>query len=215
MIRLENVTKTYRTRRGPVNALDNVSIEVARGEFVVVRGPSGCGKSTLLLMIGGMLRPSSGAVLLDDADVYALSQRERNRLRATRVGFVFQMFHLVPYLTVIENVLLPNARAVGRDRALALLEQLGLADRALHRPGELSAGEKQRAALARALIHRPAIVLADEPTGNLDPENAAGVFGHLADYHKSGGTVVVVTHGGDGDVHADRVICLRAGCIEA
>jgi len=203
MIRLENVTKTYRTRRGPVNALDNVSIEVARGEFVVVRGPSGCGKSTLLLMIGGMLRPSSGAVLLDDADVYALSQRERNRLRATRVGFVFQMFHLVPYLTVIENVLLPNARAVGRDRALALLEQLGLADRALHRPGELSAGEKQRAALARA------------PTGNLDPENAAGVFGHLADYHKSGGTVVVVTHGGDGDVHADRVICLRAGCIEA
>lgn len=213
MIRVANVTKTYRTPRGTVSALDNVSLEIPRGEFAVVRGPSGCGKSTLLLTLGGMLRPSAGSVFFEEADLYAMSLHERNRLRALRIGFVFQMFHLVPYLSVYENVILPAARPEAREEARSLLERLGLAPRAHHRPGELSAGEKQRVAIARALINRPSLILADEPTGNLDPENAVIVFGHLAEYHKNGGTVVVVTHGADADGHATRIFQLRSGVL--
>ena len=214
MICVENVTKTYRTSRGPVNALDHASLEVSRGEFVVVRGPSGCGKSTLLLLLGGMLRPSEGCVLFEDADLYAMPHRQRNRLRAARIGFVFQMFHLIPYQSVLENVVLPGAGRAAREETRVLLDQFGLAQRAYHRPGELSAGEKQRAAIARALVNRPSLVLADEPTGNLDPENAAAVFGHLAAFHKStGGTVIVVTHGTDAAPYANRTLQLRAGKI--
>jgi ABC-type lipoprotein export system ATPase subunit len=251
MIRCDQLTKTYATRAGPVRALDQVNLAVQAGEFLCVRGPSGCGKTTLLLTLGGLLRPTSGRVVIDGADLYALSAGERARFRAAKIGFVFQMFHLVPYLTVAENVLLaarggpvpsthpkasegapgevaagsPKAgHQTGRDmcgvhasawsaHALELLTQLGLGARLHHKPGELSAGERQRTALARALLNRPQLVLADEPTGNLDPDNAAAVFEHLRAFQRAGGTVVVVTHGAGAEPYATRLCQMRAGGI--
>jgi putative ABC transport system ATP-binding protein len=217
VFRLERVSKVYRTRTRRVPVLDNVSLEVGEGEFTVVRGPSGSGKTTLLLTIGGMLRPTNGRVLVDERDIYAMGVRRRARFRAEHVGFVFQMFHLVPYLNVLENVLLPAAvrkDRSARQRAEVLLGRLGLTDRRNHKPSELSIGERQRVALARAMIARPNLILADEPTGNLDPDNAAEVMNHLADFHKKGGSVVVVTHGTSADVYADRVLELKDRRIE-
>ncbi len=214
MIRIENMTKTFATRRGPVQAIDALTLEIDPGAFVVVRGPSGSGKTTLLLALGGMQRPTQGKVLVDGHDPYALSPADRAQFRAERIGFVFQMFHLVPYLSVRENVLLAGKAAgngVDAGKADALIEELGLTPRRHHRPGELSAGERQRAAIARALINQPALILADEPTGNLDPDNAAEVVQALHDFRKQGGTVVFVTHGTAADEHADRVIQLRDG----
>lgn len=212
MLRLEHVSKTFRKRTRRIPVLDDINIDIASAEFVVVRGPSGSGKTTLLLTIGGMLRPTAGRVFIDSKDVYALSERERTRFRAEFIGFVFQMFHLVPHLTVMENVLLPAAVRGKRDsrrRAGELLERLGLVDRQDHKPSELSTGERQRVALARAMITQPRLILADEPTGNLDPDNAAEVMRHLADFHKGGGTVIVVTHGTSADAHADRILLLK------
>ncbi|MEW6233828.1 MAG: ABC transporter ATP-binding protein [Candidatus Omnitrophota bacterium] len=217
MIQFENIDKIYPSRRGDVYALRDVTIQVKEGEFIVLRGPSGSGKSTLLLAAGGMLRPSNGRIQLDGRDIYAMSIRERARFRAEKIGFVFQMFHLVSYLTVMENVLLA-AGAVShppsRDEAAALLKSLGLAERETHKPTELSAGEKQRCAIARALLNKPKLLLADEPTGNLDPENASEVLEHLSRYHREGGTVLVVTHGAAADRCADRIIRLQGGRIE-
>ena len=215
MIVLEGVSKVYRGAEGEVRALDDVSLRVAPGDFVAVRGPSGCGKSTLLLTVGGMVRPSTGTVSLDGRDLYALSRTERARLRAERIGFVFQMFHLVPYLSALDNVLVPALAGMPRDRAAAaaVLERLGMGERMTHRPPELSTGERQRVALARALIKRPEIILADEPTGNLDPENAAAVMGYLADFHREGGTILVVSHDAHAEEHADRTLRLERGRI--
>jgi putative ABC transport system ATP-binding protein len=209
MITLDGVSKAYARSSGPIAALDKVDLEVARGEFLVIKGPSGCGKSTLLMSLGGMLRPSTGTVRIDGQDVYALSQRLRAAYRAANVGFVFQLFHLVPYLSVRENVALAGGGSDGGSQAL--LDRLGLADRIGHKPGELSAGERQRCAVARALIRKPKLVLADEPTGNLDPENAREVMAHLSDYRNEGGTVVVVSHGSDADAFASRILTMRAG----
>jgi len=218
MIRFEDVSKIYRGRRGEVKALDEVSLEVSEGEFVVVRGPSGSGKTTLLLAAGGMLRPSRGRLVVGgDEELYTMGPRERTHFRANNIGFVFQMFHLVPYLSAVENVLLSGGAGFDRSRrakAAALLERLGMSGREYHKPGELSAGERQRTAIARALLGRPRLILADEPTGNLDPENARDVIGYLGEFHRDGGTVVVVTHGAETDEYADRVIYLRAGRIE-
>lgn len=208
------VSRTFLTRHGPVTAIEGVSLELAKGSFTCVRGPSGCGKTTLLLALGGMLRPSNGRVLLEDGDLYALSPADRSRRRATRIGFVFQMFHLVPYLDVVENVLLAGTTAGADDavgRATELLNELGLGDRVHHRPSQLSAGERQRTALARALLNRPAVVLADEPTGNLDPDNAREVFGHLDRFRHDGGTVLVVTHGETAREFADRELRMDKG----
>ena len=218
MIRCEEVTKTFRKNGSEVTSLDRFTAEVAEGEFVAVRGPSGSGKTTLLLTLGGMQRPSDGSVQLAGRDLYALSPAERARLRSSEIGFVFQMFHLVPYLDLLGNVLLacpgkPSAEV--RQRASGLMDELGLADRASHRPGELSAGERQRLAVARALLNRPKLILADEPTGNLDPENAAEVIRHLAEFHRGGGTVVLVTHGAAADAHADRTLRLEQGRLVA
>ncbi len=218
MIHCSELTKIFRRNGTEVVSLNRVTLEIGAGEFVVVRGPSGSGKTTLLLSVGGMQRPSAGSVTLAGENLYAMSSSERARVRATRVGFVFQMFHLVPYLSLLDNVLLaapawPSAEA--RTRANELLEQFGLAKRATHRPDELSAGERQRLAVARALLNRPDVLLADEPTGNLDPENAAGVIGHLADFHKAGGTVVLVTHGQAADAVSSRVIRLEQGRLAA
>jgi len=218
MIRCDEVTKIFRKNGSEVTSLDRFTAEVAEGEFVAVRGPSGCGKTTLLLTLGGMQRPSDGSVQLGGRDLYALSPAERAGLRSSEIGFVFQMFHLVPYLDLLGNVLLacpgkPSAEV--RQRASGLMDELGLADRASHRPGELSAGERQRLAVARALLNRPKLILADEPTGNLDPENAAEVIRHLAEFHRGGGTVVLVTHGAAADAHADRTLRLEQGRLVA
>ena len=213
MVQLENISKIYRTRRGQVKALDEISFQVQEGEFVVVRGPSGSGKTTLLLAIGGMLHPTSGQVFVGKKDIYAMSKRERARFRAENIGFVFQMFHLVPYLNVIENALLASGARANRSEAEKLLERLGMFGREHHRPSELSAGERQRTAIARALLNHPRIILADEPTGNLDPENAAQVIGYLAEFHREGGTVVVVTHGAVADQYSDRIIYLQDGQV--
>ncbi len=217
MIQLHDVHKAYRDRRrGEVRALDGLSLAIDAGEFVVVKGPSGSGKSTLLMTIAGMARPTAGRVEVDGRDLYALSGSERAEFRARYIGFVFQMFHLAPYLNVLENVLLPTlavARPDAREKALALLERFGMADRLTHKPGELSTGERQRTALARALLTDPKLILADEPTGNLDPENAAEVMGYLAEFHQQGGTVVLVTHEAATEEYAQRVVRLQAGRI--
>ena len=214
MIRCDDVTKTFRKNGSEVVSLDRFTAEIAEGEFVAVRGPSGSGKTTLLLTLGGMQRPSAGAVQFGGRDLYGLPPAERARLRSGEIGFVFQMFHLVPYLDLLGNVLLAAPGRPGdaeRERAAGLLDELGLAKRASHRPGELSAGERQRLAVARALLNRPKLILADEPTGNLDPENAAEVIRHLAAFHRDGGTVVLVTHGKAADEHAGRILRLEQG----
>jgi putative ABC transport system ATP-binding protein len=214
MIRLENVSKVYRGKMGEVRALDDVSLSVERGEFVVVRGASGSGKSTLLLTIGGLIRPTRGSVLVNGRELYGLSWGEQARLRAEKIGFVFQMFHLLAYLNVLDNVLVPAMTGMGqdkRDRARDLLEKLQMSERAQHKPSQLSTGERQRVAIARALLNEPELILADEPTGNLDPDNAARVLGYLSDFHKDGGTVLLVTHERAAEEYAQRVVLLDAG----
>ncbi len=216
MIRLENVTKTYATKNGDVHALGGIDLQVQPEEFLVVRGPSGSGKTTLLMAIGSMLRPSQGKVIIRDTDIYSLSSKERASFRAQNIGFVFQMFHLVPYLSVIENVLLAGGVAGGhssRDEARAILDRLGLTHRETHTPAALSAGERQRTALARALLNKPQIILADEPTGNLDPDNAQEVIRHLDEFRRQGGAVIVVTHGSMADSVASRTVLLDNGKI--
>lgn len=214
MLEVHQLVRTFRGARGPVEALAEIDLRVEPGEFVVVRGPSGSGKSTLLLTLGGMLRPSSGRVSHGGRDLYAMSAGERARWRAREVGFVFQLFHLVPYLNVLDNILagMPGSvDAATREQAAGWLETVGLTHRREHLPGTLSAGERQRVALARALARRPSLILADEPTGNLDPDNAARVFGELARFQKGGGTVVVVTHGSDAAPFATRTLQMAAG----
>ena len=199
MVRAENVTKRYQRREGPVLALDDVSLEVARGEFVSIMGPSGCGKSTLLLTLGCLIRPSEGKVWLNGRSVYDLNHKEAAALRLNTIGFVFQTFNLVPYLTALENVQIPLylsglTPAEQRARAEELLLKVGLGDRLSHKPSELSVGQQQRVALARTLANRPRLILADEPTGNLDPALAEEMLDHLQDLHKQGVTVLMVTH---------------------
>ena len=217
MIRCDEVTKIFRKNGSEVTSLDRFTAKVADGEFVAVRGPSGSGKTTLLLTLGGMQRPSAGSVHLAGRDLYALSPAERARLRSSEIGFVFQMFHLVPYLDLLANVLLacpgePSAEV--RQRAGRLMDELGLADRASHRPGELSAGERQRLAVARALLNRPKLILADEPTGNLDSVTGGEVLDFLRGaVDDLGQTLVVVTHDAGAAAMADRVLFLADGRI--
>jgi len=214
MVVLEDLTRTYRTRAGQVTALDGVSLRLEKGEFVAVCGPSGSGKTTLLMMVAAMLRPSRGSVRFDDRDLYGMSVPQRAQFRARNIGFVFQMFHLVPYLNVLENVLIAAGAlgaGDGKARAEELLQRLGLAHRVGHRPSELSAGEKQRTAIARALLNQPRLILADEPTGNLDTENARSVLQHLRSFQQDGGTVIMATHGSAAQEFATRTIHLREG----
>jgi ABC-type lipoprotein export system ATPase subunit len=218
VIHLEQVTKTYATADGPVHALSGVNLDLASGQFVAVRGPSGCGKSTLLTLIGGLGTPTSGRVVVAGQDLASMSSAARAAFRAERIGFVFQTFHLLPYLTVVENVMtaaLPGQPSAARQRAEELLTRFGLADRLRHRPTQLSTGECQRVAIARALINRPALILADEPTGNLDGESAAGVLDLLAGFQGEGGTVLMVTHEEQAARYAQRRVLLRKGMIES
>jgi ABC-type lipoprotein export system ATPase subunit len=216
MIRIENVTKTYIKGASTVKALDNISLTADKGEFVVVKGSSGCGKTTLLLTAGGLLHPLEGNIVVNNQSIYDMTPENRARFRAANIGFVFQQYHLIPYLSIIENVNVPSlahSSEIPSERAVELIESLGLKDRIHHTPAELSAGEKQRTALARALLYNPQIILADEITGNLDHENASIVLNKLTDFTKSGGTVLLVTHDEKAFGYADRVIEMRNGRI--
>lgn len=216
MIECEGLSKIYQRGKQEIRSLVEFNLKVHEGEFIVIRGPSGCGKTTLLLMLGGMLRPTTGRTLVADQDLYSLDSKRRAQFRASTIGFVFQMFHLVPYLSVFENVLMARNSIepeASRARAFDLLKQFGLGHRMDHTPSELSAGERQRTAIARALLNHPKLILADEPTGNLDPENATEVFRHLSAFHKAGGTVIVVTHGNGAESCSDRVVRMREGTI--
>jgi ABC-type lipoprotein export system ATPase subunit len=217
MICIDDVLKTYRTRSGIVKALDGVNLNIEKGEFIVVCGPSGSGKTTLLMTLAGMQHPTSGTVTIEKKNIYDMGAAARANFRARNIGFVFQMFHLIPYLNIIENIVLAGGTPTDKNKKVhadELIEKFGLTDRAHHKPPELSAGEKQRTAIARALFNKPGIVLADEPTGNLDSDNAVSVLGHLSQFHQAGGTVILATHATVANNLADRIIYLRNGRID-
>jgi len=214
VLQLQDVSKTYHRQANDVVGLDGCSLRVRPGEFVSVQGPSGCGKSTLLLVAGALLRPDRGNVSLDGTDPYELPPEARARLRAGTIGFVFQQFHLLPYLSVVDNVLaaaLAQPAQDARGRAMELIEHVGLAHRIEHLPGELSTGERQRVALARAMLNRPRMLLADEPTGNLDPASSDVVLKYLADFGEAGGVVLLVTHDQQAAGYATRSLHMADG----
>lgn len=217
MLEISQVTKAYRTARGEVPVLSSVSLTLAAGEVVAVKGPSGCGKTTLLLMAGGLLRPDAGLVQFEGRSLYLLPDEERARVRSVSFGFVYQQFHLLPYLSVMENILVPTlvTRRECRAKARELIEALKLEHRVHHKPSQLSIGERQRTALARALVSSPAVLLADEPTGNLDDENAAIVLDRMADFARRGGAVLVVTHDAAIAARAARTVTIEAGTLRS
>ena len=218
MIAVNDVTKSYIIGGNQVNALHDVSLEIREGDFMAVTGPSGSGKSTLLYTLGGLLTPNTGRVLVNESDIYSLNQRMRAKFRRDNVGFIFQTFELLPYLTALENVMLPlSIDGVSgweqEDRAYNSLEKVGLDERADHKPTELSGGEQQRVAVARGLVNEPKILLADEPTGNLDQKTGDGIMGLLSDLNEEGQTIVFVTHDQPRTVIANKVIGMIDGGI--
>jgi putative ABC transport system ATP-binding protein len=218
MIRLQAVTKIVRSGSEKLTILDSLDLEVPRGQFLSIVGPSGSGKSTLLGLIAGLDAPTSGRIELDGEDLARLDEDGLARLRGARIGFVFQFFHLLPSLTALENVLVPMeiaGIADARTRSRKLLDEVGLTERAHHYPSQLSGGEQQRVALARALANEPPVLLADEPTGNLDAGNGRHIVEILLDIHaRRGTTIVLATHDDELARRADRRIVLRAGRIE-
>ena len=218
MLEIHNLCKYYNGPKGIIRALEDVTIQIRDGEFVAVQGPSGCGKTTLLLAAGGLLAPTEGRIVMNEEhDPYRMSPDERARFRAKNIGFVFQQFHLIPYLTVLENVLAPSLalpKPETRKRAHDLIARFNMTDRIDHVPAELSTGERQRTALARALLNNPKLLLADEPTGNLDKENAGTVLAAFSEFARSGGAVLLVTHDNTIAGHADRVLHLKNGEIQ-
>jgi ABC-type lipoprotein export system ATPase subunit len=210
---VENLSKSFPDAAEEVHAVIDVTLEIADGEFVALRGPSGCGKSTLLMAAGGLLEPSGGSVSVSGTDLYSLNQDGRARFRAENIGFVFQQFHLIPYLDVRDNILAASlATGTGdEERADKLLEHFGLTHRARHVPAALSTGEKQRAAMARALFNNPKLILADEPTGNLDRDNAEGLLEQLSAFTNDGGSVLLVTHDARVEGHSDRTVEISEG----
>ena len=214
MIHIEGITRTYSVEGQHIPALAGVDLHIGRGEHVAITGASGSGKSTLLNILGCLDQPSAGRYRLEDADVSALDDDALSELRNRRIGFVFQSFHLLPRLTVLENVLLPLRYCLEpvpgvEEHARHLLDRVGLADRMAHRPQQLSGGQQQRAAVARALLLKPALLLADEPTGNLDSKSAADVLGLFDELHRGGQTLVLVTHDPDVAERAARHVRLR------
>jgi len=218
LLQIDNLSHSYAGPKGEIGAVRAVSLTIQAGEFVAVQGPSGCGKTTLLLAAGALLKPTRGRVLLNGSDPYALTAGQRAGFRAQHLGFVFQQFHLVPYLDVLDNILVP-ALALGangdlRPRALESAARFGLTDRLHHVPAALSTGERQRVALARALLNTPKLLLADEPTGNLDAENGRMVLRCLAEVAQAGAAVLLVTHEPRIGEHASRVIKMKEGTIQ-
>jgi len=219
LIAVRDIQKTYNKTHEPVSALRDLSFEIEQSEFVAVMGPSGSGKSTLLSILGGLCQPTGGSVVVDEIDVYALPVERRADFRREYLGFVFQSFQLIPYLTILENVMLPLAivsmsRKEKNNLACGIIEKVGLASKAQRLPDELSGGEQQRVAIARALVNQPPIILADEPTGNLDSSTSEGIMDLLRSLNKDGHTCIMVTHNVDNVRHVDRCISLRDGILD-
>ena len=219
MLKLQSVTKHYQHRGKIIRALQEATLEIPHGDFVAMVGPSGSGKSTLLLILGGMLSPAQGQVLFDGQSLYDLAPADRAKLRKQKIGFVFQTFNLMPYLTALENVQVPLLLAgIGeteqQEKATSLLERLGLGDRLDHKPSELSVGQQQRVALARMLANDPAVILADEPTGNLDPETSQSILDFFEAVNREGKTIVMVTHDPGAARRAKRTLRLVNGQIQ-
>lgn len=211
MLEIKNISKRYKKGSTVFTALDNVSFRVEKGEFIAIVGASGSGKSTLLHTIGGLNQPDSGQVLFQGRDIYSMNPQEANLYRKSNVGFVFQQFHLMPYLSVYENIQLVCAESAEFQKIEYYLEKCSLSALRKKYPSELSVGEKQRTAFVRAIISKPEILLADEPTGNLDPENSAVLMSLIEDFHRDGGTVLLVSHNPETAQFANRSITLQSG----
>lgn len=217
-IKIENVSKKYQNGSPTsfVHVLTNIQTGIREGEFIALMGPSGSGKSTLLTIAGAMNRPSAGTVLVDDIDVYALSDERRADFRREYIGFIFQQHLLMPYLNTVENVMLPLATCKlptreKRERAMVALERVGLAGKASRLPNQLSGGEQGRVAIARAIVNEPPVLLADEPTGTLDTSTGAEIMAVFADLNRQGQTIFMVTHNPENATHAHRTIHIRDG----
>lgn len=209
MIEIKNISKIFKTKGKEVIAIDDFSVSIKKSEFTLVKGDSGCGKSTLLFMMGGMLRPTKGNIYFQGNDIYALSPKQRNHYRANSMGFVFQSFNLIPYLNVIENIAVTYKalkQNIDKAKIKNMAKLLQIDNRLFHKPAELSVGEKQRVSLARAIIHQPQILFADEPTGNLDQKNTEIVLSFLKNYSNNSGTVVMVSHGKEADKYVDKIV---------
>lgn len=220
IIEIENIVKNYKVGTQVVRALRSVSVDICRGEYVAIMGASGSGKSTLMNIIGCLDTPTSGKYVLNSKDVSRLRDDQLADIRNSEIGFIFQVFNLLPRNTALENVMLPLVYAGIRKqdrlkRAEDTLVDVGLADRMTHRPNELSGGQRQRVAIARALVNKPSLLLADEPTGNLDSQISEEIMKLFAEIHRKGNTLVMVTHEEDIALHAHRIIRLKDGQIES
>lgn len=217
ILRVENLCKTYGKGKNEVKALDNISFSVNKGEFIAIIGPSGSGKSTLLHLLGGVDKPTSGKVFMNDQDVYVQNDEQLAIFRRRQVGLIYQFYNLIPILNVFENITLPlklDGQKVNEERVNELLELLGLAERRKHLPSQLSGGQQQRVSIGRALINAPALVLADEPTGNLDSKSSQEIIGLLKHSNKKyGQTLIVITHDENIALQADRIIRIADGQI--
>jgi putative ABC transport system ATP-binding protein len=219
LLSVEGVTKRYNSKSTEFLALKGIDIDVFQGEFVAITGESGSGKSTLLSILGGIAPPSDGRIIVDGIDVYALSIEQQADFRREYIGFVFQQFHLMPYLSALENVMLPltitgHSNAEMNEMALNSLDRVGLSDKAVNLPSELSGGQQQRVAVARALVNAPPIILADEPTGNLDTKTGEDVFRLFSELNEAGETVILVTHNQALAKRTERIIKLTDGLVD-
>ncbi len=220
LIHLESIVKNYKVGPSVVRALRSVSIDIHRGEYVAVMGASGSGKSTLMNIIGCLDTPTSGTYILNGKEVSSMSDNELAGIRNKEIGFVFQVFNLLPRNSALENVMLPliyaGEKKHGRtEKAMKMLEDVGLGDRVEHKPNELSGGQRQRVAIARALVNSPSLILADEPTGNLDSKISEEIMKLFAEIHRKGNTILMVTHEEDIARHAHRIIRLKDGVVES
>ena len=217
ILRVENLTKRYGGGETAVTALDSVSFSVEKGEFVAIVGPSGSGKSTLLHILGGVDIPTAGKVFIDGVDIYGLNETKLAIFRRRQIGLIYQFYNLIPVLTVRENVTLPlllDSRRVDEGQLKGLLETLGLSDRSSHLPNQLSGGQQQRVSIGRALITNPALVLADEPTGNLDSKNSREIIGLLREFNRAlNQTLILITHDEQIALQADRILAIEDGRI--
>lgn len=218
ILKVENLTKSYGKGEAKVDAVKNINLSINKGEFVAIVGPSGSGKSTLLHLLGGVDKPTSGKVYINDVDIYTLKEKDLSIFRRRNVGLIYQFYNLIPVLSVKENILLPaelDNRKIDKDYLDDLLKTLGLKERANHLPNELSGGQQQRTSIGRALINRPSIVLADEPTGNLDSKNSKEVLELLKlSVRKYNQTLIMITHDPSIALQADRVITIEDGTIK-